>query len=91
MHRWNLPPDVVAAVRHHHHFEDAHPFEQLAAAVQAADLIAHQIFAEDWAGADLLASSTAALDALGLSPDDLPRLHAKTQAEMEKVKGLLEM
>lgn len=91
MHRWNLPPDVVAAVRHHHHFEDAPPYEQLAASVQAADLIAHQVFAEDWAGADLLASSTAALDALGLSPDDLPRLLAKAQAEMEKVKSLLEM
>jgi putative nucleotidyltransferase with HDIG domain len=91
MRRWNLPPDVVAAVRHHHQFAAAAPYEQLTASVQAADLLAHQLFAEDWAGTDLLASSTAALYALGLTPDDLPRLLAKAQAEMEKVKGLLEM
>ena len=92
MRRWNLPPDVVAAVRHHHHFDEAAPaYAELTAAVQAGDVLAHQLFAEDWAGTDLLISSTAALHALGLTPGDLPRLLARTQAEMEKVAGLLEI
>lgn len=91
MRRWNLPPDVVAAVRHHHQFEAAPPYEQLAASVQAGDILAHQMFNEELTGASLWTSFTAALDLLGLSPDDLPRLLLKAQAEMEKVQGLLQI
>jgi putative nucleotidyltransferase with HDIG domain len=91
MRRWKLPPDVVAAVRHHHQFEAAPPYEQLAASVQAGDILAHHLFNEELTGADLWTPFTTALDLLGLSPDDLPRLLAKTQAEMEKVKGLLQI
>jgi putative nucleotidyltransferase with HDIG domain len=61
MQRWNLPPEIVAAVRHHH----------------------------DPVGTDLLTFSPAALDILGLTPDDFPRLLAKVQSEMDQVKGML--
>lgn len=91
MRRWNLPPDVVAAVRHHHQFEDAAPYERLAAAVQAGDILAHHLFNEELAGDGVWTSLAAALRTLGLSPDDLPGLLAKTQAGMEKVKGLLQL
>jgi putative nucleotidyltransferase with HDIG domain len=91
MHRWNLPPDVVAAVRYHHEVEAAPPYEQLTAAVQVGDMVAHQLFAEDLAGTDISAPSTAGLETLQLSPKDLPRLLAKAQAEMEKVKGMLDI
>ena len=91
MQRWELPPDIVATVRYHHQLEAAPPFEKLTAAVQVGDMIAHQLFAEDLANTDCLTPSTAALDILRLSPDDLPGLLAKTQAEMEKVKGMLEI
>jgi putative nucleotidyltransferase with HDIG domain len=91
MSRWNLPPDVVAAVRHHHHLEASPPYEQLTAAVQVGNMIAHQLFTEELANISPLKSSTAALDVLLLSPDDVPHLLAKTQAEMEKVKGMLEI
>jgi HD-like signal output (HDOD) protein len=91
MRRWNLPPDVVAAVCHHHEFEAAPPHEQLAATVQVGDVLAHQLLNEELAGAGLGTPFTAALAALGFEPDDLPRLLAKTQAEMEKVKGLLQI
>ena len=91
MRRWNLPPAIVAAVRYHHELEAAPPYEQLTAAVQVGDMIAHQLFAEDLVNTGLLPPSAAALDLLQLSPDDLPRLLAKTQAEMEKVKGMLEL
>jgi putative nucleotidyltransferase with HDIG domain len=91
MQRWNLPPEIVAAVRHHHDFEAAPSHEQLTAAVQVGDVIAYQIFAEDLANTDVLAPSFAALDILGISAADFPRLQAKAEAELEKVKGMLEI
>jgi putative nucleotidyltransferase with HDIG domain len=91
MRRWNLPPDVVAAVRHHHDLAAPPPYAPLTAAVQAGDMIAHQLFAGDLANTAFLTASSASLEALQFSPDDLPRLLAKTQAELEKVKGMLEI
>ncbi|HUD49560.1 MAG TPA: HDOD domain-containing protein [Candidatus Baltobacteraceae bacterium] len=91
MRRWNLPPDVVAAVRYHHELEAVPRYEQLTAAVQVGDMIAHQLFAEDLAGTDLLAPSTAAFGALQFSPEDLVRLVDKARAEMEKVNGMFEL
>jgi putative nucleotidyltransferase with HDIG domain len=91
MHRWNLPPEIVAAVRYHHQLEASPPYEQLAAVVQVGNMIAHQLFAEDSANTHPLKPSNAALDVLLLSPDDVPRLLAKTQEEMETVKGTLEL
>ena len=91
MRRWNLPPDVVAAVRHHHDFDVTPAHRQLTASVQVGDMIAHQLFAQDLANAGSLASPDDALAALHLKPDDLDGVLAKTQAELEKVKGLLEM
>ena len=83
--RWNLPADVVAAVRHHHHqFPAAPPFEQLTASVQVGDIIGHQIFAEDLATTDLITSSDTAMNVLHLTPEDLPRLLSKAQAENGK-------
>jgi putative nucleotidyltransferase with HDIG domain len=91
MHRWDLPADIVAAVRCHHDLATAPPYAQLTAAVQVGDMIAHQLFAEDLASTDILTPSTTALAILKLSADDLPNLLAKAQTEMEKVKGMLEI
>jgi putative nucleotidyltransferase with HDIG domain len=91
MSRWGLPQEIVAAVRHHHELAAAAPFEQLTAAVQIGDMIAHQLFSEDLAHTDLLAPSTDALHILRLHPEDLSGLLAKAQAEMEKVEDLLEI
>ena len=88
--RWNLPPEVVAAVANHHQLEAAPPFVRLTAAVQLGDLIAHQLFDGHLADTGLLTSPAPALDALQLSVNDLPRLLAKTQAEMEEIKGMLQ-
>ncbi len=91
MSRWKLPPDVVAAVRHHHDLEAPPPYGELTAAVQVGDMIGHQLFADDLANTAFLPTSPASLEALQLSPGAVPRLLAKTQAEMEKVKGMLEI
>lgn len=91
MRRWDLPPHIVAAVRYHHEIAAVPPFEQPTAAVQVGDMLSHQLLSEDLGSSDVLTPSTVALDILQLSLDDLPRMLAKTQAEMEKVKGMLEI
>lgn len=91
MRRWKLPPDVVVGVRHHHALEGAPPYRQLTAAVQVGDMFAHQLFSEDLSETDLGSASTGALEALSLGDDDIPRLLAKAEAEMGKVKGMLEI
>ena len=91
MRRWNLPPEIVAAVRYHHELDAAPPDNQLAAAVQIGDMIAHQLFADGLANTGLLTPSAAPWDILQISPGELPRLLVQSQAEMEKVKGMLEM
>jgi putative nucleotidyltransferase with HDIG domain len=90
MRRWNLPADVVAAVCHHHQLQSAPPHEHLTAAVQIGDMIAHHLCAESMPGTGDSAFSTA-LDVLQIGPDDLPILIDNTEAEMEKVKGMLEL
>lgn len=91
MRRWNLPADVVAAVSHHHQVDRAAPYEHLTAVVHVGDIIAHRILAPDTVPIDVLAFSSAAFDVLQLKPQDFLSLLEETQAELEKVKGMLEM
>jgi putative nucleotidyltransferase with HDIG domain len=91
MKRWKLPQDIVAAVRYHHELDSAPPYKHLTAAVQVGDMIAHHLSGEDLAGTDLLAPVTAALEALQISPDKLTQHIATAQAEIEKIKGMLEI
>jgi HD-like signal output (HDOD) protein len=39
--RWSLPPNIVAAVEHHHHPKNAGEFERLTAVVSVANYTAH--------------------------------------------------
>ena len=72
MHRWNLPPEIVFAVRYHHELMSAAPHEQITAVVQVGDMIAHLNAAEDLAQTDVLTPSIAAFEKLQLSPTDVP-------------------
>ena len=89
--RWNLPLEIIAAVRYHHELEAAPAYKPLTAAVQIGDIIAHQLFADGMANTGLLRPSSAGWEILRLSPGELPRLLAKSQAELEQVKGMLEI
>jgi putative nucleotidyltransferase with HDIG domain len=89
MRRWNLPPDVVAAVRNHHSLEVVPPYQRLTATVQIGDILGHLLFGEDVAGEGLQDSPSFGL--LGLTYEDFDRLLGKTQAGMDKLKGLLEI
>ena len=91
MRRWNLPAEVVAAVAHHHDLETSPTHTQLCAVIQVADLVAHQLFAEDLAGTDFLSLSPGVLEFLQLTNDDLPRILVKSQIELDSVKGMLEI
>lgn len=91
MQRWNMPPEVATAVRCHHGIEAAAPYEHVTGAVRVGNMIAHQIFDADLSDTDIPTHSAVALDTLQLTPDDVPRLHAKAQAEMEDVKHMLEI
>ncbi|HEY3855041.1 MAG TPA: HDOD domain-containing protein [Verrucomicrobiae bacterium] len=91
MHRWTLPPDVVAAVKYHHDLASAATYEQLTAAVQLGDNLAHQLLKDDQGGTDIFAPASDALKVLRLKDEELPRLLAKAQAELENVKEILEL
>jgi putative nucleotidyltransferase with HDIG domain len=91
LYRWGLPLEIVAAVRYHNEIGKSAPYEQLTAVVQVGNIISRQLFSEDSPAHVELASASGALGLLELSPDDLPGLLAKSEAEMEKVKGMLEI
>ena len=89
--RWNLPPDIVAAVNHHHDLAAPPGHLQLCATVHVANFFTHQLFEEEIPGAALPPLSPGALQFLQLTTDDLPRLAAIAQAELETVKGMLDI
>ncbi len=91
MQRWKLPQNVVAAVRYHHDLESAAPYEKLTAVVQVGDMIAHHLNGEDLAATDILAPSAAALEVLRVTPERLSEHVGAAQAELEKIKGMLEV
>ena len=88
--RWKLPPEIATAVRYHHELEAAPVDKELVAAVQIGDVIAHQLFT-DLANTGLLKTSDAPWQILQMSPEDLPRLLARSRSEMENVKGMLDI
>ncbi|HZM02119.1 MAG TPA: HDOD domain-containing protein [Candidatus Saccharimonadales bacterium] len=91
MHRWNLPLEIVAAVRYHHDLESAPSYGRLTAVVQLADLVAHQVCGEDLVNTDLMTFSNGAMDRLQFRPDDVALLVNKSQEEMQRVKSMLQI
>jgi putative nucleotidyltransferase with HDIG domain len=91
MQRWNLPPEVAAAVRYHHDLNTVPKFEKVTAAVQIGDAIGHQLLSEDLVGTDVMGLPTSALEVLSITPADLSGLAEQARAEMENVKGMLDI
>jgi HD-like signal output (HDOD) protein len=87
--RWNLPPNIVAAVLHHHQLEGAGEFGRLAAIVQLANLIAHGT-AEKLTGEPKgLQTATASLLALQLTPEGVTVLLPPMREGLERAKNLM--
>jgi putative nucleotidyltransferase with HDIG domain len=86
--RWKFPPEMVAAVWHHHLPAAAQEHARLAAYVYVGNMIAyfmghgygHQAFA--------LRGRSEALDILQLNADALPRYMIRTFEKMEMIKTL---
>jgi putative nucleotidyltransferase with HDIG domain len=87
--RWNLPPNIDAAVLHHHRLEGAEPFQRLAAAVHLANVIAHGT-AEKLSGLPQgLQNATASMVILDLTPEDVYSLIPAMQERLEKVRAFM--
>lgn len=84
--RWSLPPNIVAAVRHHHDLAGAGEFERLAATVHLANLIAHAT-GEKMVGAFKGSTNAApSMAVLGLTPENVTALLPAMQEGLAKAK-----
>jgi len=84
--RWNLPDSVVEPVRFHHRPEAAGDWQQLAAAAQLADHIAHRLLAPKNTGEESFVFDSSQGEVLGLTPADLEALVTTTWEAYERVK-----
>ncbi|HZQ47799.1 MAG TPA: HDOD domain-containing protein [Verrucomicrobiae bacterium] len=87
--RWNLPPNIVAAVLHHHSLDGAGEFERLAATVHLANVVAHAT-AEKMAG-DLkgLPGAATSMAVLQLTPENVSSLLPAMQEGLAQAKALM--
>lgn len=89
--RWGLPENVCLAVRHHHHKPGAAaPFQRLAAAVQLANCLAHQMDSPATAP-EAVGNDPDAMASLELAATDVPTVIEQTQEALEQVQGLFQM
>jgi putative nucleotidyltransferase with HDIG domain len=89
LNRWGLPPEVVQAVKYHHHLEGAGDSAQLTASVALADLLANHVekkSAADFAGVEDFAQAVAILK---LAPEAVMGVIAEVHEEFKRDAGLL--
>ncbi len=87
--RWNLPPNIVASVAHHHQLGGAEPFERLAASVHLGNLLAHGT-GEKLAGIPQgLQNAAPSMTILLLSTENITNLLPAMQEGLEKAKSLM--
>ncbi len=87
--RWELPPDVIAAARHHHQLAGAEPYERFAANVQLANALAHRAEASPTPSPDGWQDVPEALAALRFTPEQAANLLEETRTGLERAKGLM--
>ncbi|MBI3877507.1 MAG: HDOD domain-containing protein [Verrucomicrobia bacterium] len=87
--RWNLPPEVVAAVWHHHAPPGPQPLQKWVAIAHLANLMAHRV--AEGREAEDPATAASSLGVLKLGAADVPVMIARTQKALERVKGLMEI
>jgi putative nucleotidyltransferase with HDIG domain len=87
--RWSLPPNIVAAVEHHHHPKNAGEFERLTAVVGLANLVAHSTgekLAGDLKGAQTPNESMVLLE---LTTENIVLLLPAMKEGLERAKKLM--
>jgi putative nucleotidyltransferase with HDIG domain len=79
--RWNMPPAIVMAVRHHHELSGTRAFERLTFIVRLADQLTPWIEKEVEVPAEVLAGHSQAIQVLGLLPEQIVATVRDAQAD----------
>lgn len=87
--RWNLPPNIVAAVAHHHQLAGAEPYQRLAATVHLANLVAHGTGERFMGVPKGLENAAASMGLLGLTPENLVSLQPGILEELQKARAYM--
>ena len=86
--RWELPPNIIAAVRCHHRPADAGEFARLAAGVALANVIAHGTGEKLTGLPAAMQNAAESLTILGLPADATFRLLPRMEAALENARAL---
>ena len=85
LNRWGMPPEVVQAVKYHHHLEEADDSAQLTGSVALADLLANHVekkSAADLAGTEDFAQAVAVLK---LAPEAVTGVIAEVNYNIKRM------
>jgi putative nucleotidyltransferase with HDIG domain len=83
--KWNLPPRLVAGVRHHHNPADAGEFQDLAACVSLGNFVTHNLeFARHAENAEF----ATAMKILRLDASHLPRWRQQFEESRDLITGM---
>ena len=82
---WNLPPALVACIRHHHDPQNGHDFQKIAACVTIGDSLTHSL---DHPEITRNPDFTAAMTILKLDSGHLSRLHRKFTESSELIDSM---
>lgn len=91
LHRWKLPPSLVAAVWFHHTPAQAGEHTRLAAFVYLGNMIAHCIGHTSGYQSFALRGRTEVFDILRLRPGQWPRYLVRTWENLQLVRALLDV
>jgi HD-like signal output (HDOD) protein len=90
--RWGVPPNITLAVLLHHQSpSSAAPFERLAATVQLANILAHQMAGDDDTAPDLEHRRQEAMSVLQMAPEDLAPIQEKAHERIGRVWAALQI
>jgi putative nucleotidyltransferase with HDIG domain len=85
--RWGFPPEVVMAVRHHHHLAEAGAAERLAATVTLGNMLVRDEEKKPALDAGSLANNAKAVAILNLAPAPLAALMEQVHEALKRDAG----
>jgi putative nucleotidyltransferase with HDIG domain len=86
--RWSLPPNIVAAILHHHQLEGAAPFERLSAVICLANVLSHSTGGIFAAMPKELPNAAEAMEILNATPGKVFELLPVMQEALKKARSL---
>jgi HD-like signal output (HDOD) protein len=86
--RWNLPPNIVAAVFHHHQLAGAEPYERLSSIIFLANVLSHSTGETFATVPKALPGATAALEILKATPEQVFGLLPTIKEALKKARSL---